>query len=114
MNIDDEIHDLREQLADLRARLAPADPDEPLVVPDIVEFVASPDYLGLDLLYPQQLMMLKLHFGQVELLTEDDFAMLEKYCADFSEPVVDSDQPVLHFRGEHGIVPDVLRRIDAL
>lgn len=113
-DFDDEIAELWTQVQDLKARLAPPDPAAVLRVPDIVEFVTSPEYLGMDLVYPQQMLMLKLHFLQTELITEDDKATLARWGQGFGAPIPDPNHPVPHYTGEHGICPDMLERIDEM
>jgi hypothetical protein len=113
-DFDDQIAELWAELQDLKARLAPPDPAAVLRVPDIVEFVTSPEFLGMDFVYPKQMLMLKLHFLQTELLTMDDHATLVRWQQGFGAPIPDPNHPVPHYTGEHGICPDITERIDEM
>lgn len=112
--IDEEIAELWAQVQELKDRLAPADPMAALRVPDIVEFVMSEEYLGMDLAYPDQMLILKLHFLQLELLTDDDHATLARWGQGFAPPIPDPNHPIPHYTGEHGISPDILERVEAM
>jgi len=111
---DDEIAQLWAELQELKGRLAPPDPEAVLRVPDIVEFVTSPEFLGMDLAYPQQMLMLKIHFLQVDLLTSDDLAILATWAEGFTAPLPDPTHPVPHYTGQRGICPDILERVEAM
>ena len=113
-DFDDEIAELWAQVQELKAQLAPPDPAAVLRVPDIVEFVTSPEYLGMDLVYPDQMLVLKLHFLQIELLTAEGRATLARWGHGFSPPVPDPNHPVPHWTGEHGMCADMLERIDEM
>lgn len=110
-DFDAEIAELWAEVQELKARLAPPDPAAVLRVPDIVEFVTSPEFLGMDLVYPDQMLVLKLHFLQTELLTADDYVTLARWGQGFGAPVPDPNHPVPHYSGEHGICPDITERI---
>lgn len=53
------------------------------MVPNIIEFALSGDYLNVRL-YPRQATLLKLIFGAVELLTDYDRGVLAQWTAGFS------------------------------
>ncbi len=113
-NFDDEIAELWAEVQDLKNRLTPPDPAAVLRVPDIVEFVTSPEFLGMDLVYPDQLLVLKLHFLQIELLTREDRVTVARWGQGFAPSVPDPNHPVPHWTGEHGINPDILERVDEM
>lgn len=79
-----------------------------LVVPHIGEFALGERYLQ-QRLYPRQLLLLKLMFCAVELLTDYDHAVLKEWRAGFS-PSRRFDGTV-GFSGSYGVAPDVLDRI---
>lgn len=70
-------------------------------VDNIIDFAV--DILGIDL-YPAQALILKLAVGAVDLLTDDDRALLESWCAGFD--TVDDG----HWVGTRGTTPDIIER----
>jgi hypothetical protein len=88
--------------------------DHELQVPDIVEFLISPTYLGQSHPYPRQLALLKLATLQTELLTEHDLHVLEReWGAGFA--IRDSpEEGDGHYTGNRGLPPDILQRAQEL
>jgi hypothetical protein len=78
--------------------------------PDVVEFVSSDEYLGRLKLYPRQLLLLKLLFLAVDLLTAYDYRVLAKWAAGFA--LVHGTDGTAGFQGSRGITPDILDRIE--
>jgi hypothetical protein len=76
--------------------------------PDIVTFATSPEFLGLRL-YPLQLLILKVIFLAVELLTERDVEELARWMNGFALP--DDEKAPLRYEGRHGTQPDLLDRM---
>jgi hypothetical protein len=110
-DFEDEIAELWAEVQALKDRLEPPDAALKLRVPDIAEFVTSPEFLAMDLTYPDHLLVLKLHFLQTDLLTAEDHATLARWSQGFAPPIPDPNHPVPHYTGEHGISPDILDRV---
>lgn len=96
------------RLRRLEGATTPAAEPQPIVVPNIIEFALSGDYLNVRL-YPRQATLLKLIFGAVELLTDYDRGVLAEWTAGFSAH--DRDDGTAGYRGRFGVVPDVVERI---
>ncbi len=84
-------------------------------VPDPIEFVLSPEYLG-RALYPRQATLLKLIFLRTDLLTDYDYEVIAEWSSgDFMLPPSladwDPEKP-LRYLGQWGIQPDILERVD--
>lgn len=80
-----------------------------LVLPNIADFVLDERYLGVAKIYPRQLLILKLITGQVDLLTDYDRGVLDKWTSGFTI----SDDGT-RFEGGYGTTPDLLDRIAAI
>src|SRR5215212_8290669 len=79
-----------------------------VVVPNIMDFVVDPSFLGRESLYPLQALILKLMFLAEDLLTDWDHEQLAWLTADFRSPEgVGRDR----FEGGPGLQPDVLERM---
>jgi hypothetical protein len=100
-----------DRLRRLERRIAPAGtPDAfPELVPNIIEFALSDQYLGVSL-YPRQATLLKLMFCSPELLTSYDHRVLEEWTNGFAEAVREDGSRL--YEGCEGVVPDVLDRIE--
>jgi hypothetical protein len=88
---------------------------QPQLIPDIIEFVTSPEYLN-RALYPRQATLLKVIFLQTELLTDYDYRVIAEWTSEFSLPAEhlrDEDKPLV-YEGQWGMPPDVLERMDTL
>lgn len=79
-----------------------------LPVPHIGEFALLERFLG-QRLYPRQLLILKLMFCALDLLTDYDRAVLAEWSAGFT-PIMRSDGSA-GFAGTYGVPPDVLDRM---
>lgn len=69
-------------------------------MPNIIEFVTSPDYLNRPNLYPRQATILKLITGSADLFTDYDWKVLDDWADDYSRTK------------NHGISPDYRERLD--
>ncbi len=92
------------------SKVADASPAQALVVPDIITFVTSPEYLDRPRLYPLQALLLKVIFLAVDLFTDRDREVLARWGAGF---IPAGELGARHFEGSEGMPPDVLARIDA-
>jgi hypothetical protein len=54
-------------------------------LPNIIEFVTSPEYLNRPNLYPRLATILKLITGSTELFTEYDWAVLDEWASDYNK-----------------------------
>lgn len=94
--------------------------DQRWMVPDIIEFTTSDQYLNKPSLYPRQATLLKVIFLQTELFTDYDYEVLEEWSLGFKLPDGVSasgqveDVTTKHYTGEWGINPDIMQRIQWL
>lgn len=75
-------------------------------VPDIIEFIVSDKYLNRPTLYPRQATLLKLVFLQTELLTQYDYDVIGEWTELYRSTADQTGE------GNHGIVPDILERVE--
>jgi hypothetical protein len=80
----------------------------PVQVPHLVEFAASPAYLGIDP-FPRQATLLKLIGCSPELLTPFDQEVLEEWRTGFH--IVADKDGATRFHGSYGVPPDVAERM---
>ena len=80
-----------------------------LEVPNIIDFILRPDFLGVERLYPRQATLLKVMFLEAELLTPYDLTVLAEWVDDYSL-IVDEDGTT-RYDGSRGIVPDWEQRM---
>src|ERR1035437_598638 len=81
-------------------------------VPDIIEFVASDQYLNRPNLYPRQATILKTIFLQDELFTLYDYSVIDEWSEGFTlNPSGEGADGVFRYNGQHGCQPDLLQRI---
>jgi hypothetical protein len=81
-----------------------------LSVPNIIEFVTSPEYLDRPKLYPRQATLLKIMTLSTELLTSYDLAVIAEWEAGFQLTEHDVGQ---RYEGRAGLAPGTLERMDA-
>lgn len=79
------------------------------VVPNIADFVLGSEYLGIERIYPRQLLVAKLVMAQPGLLTDFDHGVLAEWTAGFTR-----SEDGTGFEGGYGTTPDVLDRIARL
>lgn len=92
--------------------------DQSADMPDVMEFITSPQYLYKANLYPRQATLLKIIFLQPELFTPFDLEVIDSWTGDgnFVLPPKEkwvSAEPI-HYEGMHGLPPDVYERIAIL
>jgi len=75
-----------------------------------MDFCLGAEWLGVELLYPLQALLLKIIFCSPQLLTTYDLGVLDEWKAGFSLHSDPNGQT--GYRGVEGVGPDVLERID--
>lgn len=111
--------DLRRQVAEIRSELDRMESSSELIVPDIMEFCLSDQYLNVKL-YPPQGTLLKVICLQDELFTANDIATIEQWMAGFTldevadEGGAETVSTSRHFEGHYGMAPDVMARMQEL
>lgn len=106
-----EIDEPRLRRLEANATVDPSvNPDFPTVMPNIIEFAISKQYLD-QKLYPRQATLLKLVFCSPELLTDYDMGVLQEWISGFTDE--HHDDGTRGYAGTCGVVPDVLDRIEA-
>ncbi len=91
--------------------------DTTLALPDPITFATSEGRYGLGRrLYPRQATLIKVIFGRDDLFTEYDYEVLGDWCGGFELPDESELDPAkpLRYRGNRGMTPDVLSRIQWL
>ncbi len=81
-----------------------------LPVPNIMDFVTSPDFLDRPLLYPRQATLLKIIMLEVELLTPYDLGVIADWESGFRLVDRDADQG---YEGARGLAPGTVERMRA-